>query len=256
MRSLAADSRQTHTYCFVDQHSRNRHIRAAIAAGGCQVLVRPQKRSGAHRTAQRYADAHPDASRPRELLAREESEHDGLLVAPRRTLRWRKGLRLRGHRGLRTCLAGFGPSHGRPSLPGRRNDPRPPLGAKAALLLAGLRWRWRSCCSSFGLPGSRPSFPLRRSDAPASSFAQDAPGRGGGGGSRRQAAQSPAQVGNAGIDVLEFLLVADQCGGEKIGVDGEWHKERLYAPAVSAARYPGDSWSNYSGSRCPAHQDR
>lgn len=200
MRSLAADSRQTHTYCFVDQHSRNRHIRAAIAAGGRQV------------------------------------RHDGLLVAPRRTLRWRNGLRLRGHRGLRTCPSGFGPSHGRPSLPGRRNDPRPPLGAKAALLLAGLRWRWRRRCSSFGLSGSRPSFPLSGSYAPARRGAQDALGCGGRGRSGRRTHESLEDVGHTGFDLLAFLLVADQCGGEYVGVKWEWHKQRLYAQVALAAR--------------------
>ena len=37
----------------------------------------------------------------------------------------------------------FGLPHRRPPPLRRRDDPRPPLRAEAAFLLAGLRWRWR-----------------------------------------------------------------------------------------------------------------
>jgi hypothetical protein len=43
------------------------------------------------------------------------------------------------------------------------------------------------------------------------------------------AAQSPAKVGHAAIDLLEFLLVADKRGGKQVGVNGEWHEQQLYA---------------------------
>ena len=42
--------------------------------------------------------------------------------------------------------------------------------------------------------------------------------------------------GHAGIDLFEFLLVDDQRGGEKVGVNGEWHKQRLYALAAAEAQ--------------------
>jgi hypothetical protein len=34
-----------------------------------------------------------------------------------------------------------------------------------------------------------------------------------------------AEVDHTGIDLLDFLLVADEGGGEKLSVNGEWHKK-------------------------------
>ena len=77
----------------------------------------------------------------------------------------------------RIDLAGLGLPHRRPPPLRRRDDPRSPLGAQAALLPGGLRGHRRRCRCYPGVPQSRPAFPRRGGHAPGRAGACDALGR-------------------------------------------------------------------------------
>ena len=77
----------------------------------------------------------------------------------------------------RIDLAGLGLPNRRPPPLRRRDDPRSPLGAQAALLPGGLRGHRRRCRCYPGVPQSRPAFPRRGGHAPGRAGACDALGR-------------------------------------------------------------------------------
>ncbi len=128
--------------------------------------------------------------------------------------------------GCRLLLRRRGLPGRRPTPLRRRDDPRPPLGAQAALLLAGLRGRWSRRRFSLDFPGSRPAFPLRNGHAPARSGAQHALRRGGPGWGRgsRMHANPVSEFAYPRLDVLKLLLVADERGAQEVRFNREWHK--------------------------------